>query len=75
MTVSFQGRQYYTIFRKEEHNPARQRTLDDPEVRRVMTADTQTEMREALTNNLHTQLRDKAKLKIYFDRIPEQSDK
>ena len=75
MTVSFQGGQYYTIFRKEEHNPARQRTLDDPEVRRVMTADTQTEMREALTNNLHTQLRDKAKLKIYFDRIPEQSDK
>ena len=75
MTVSFQGRQYYTIFRKEEHNPPRQKTLDDPEVRRVMTADTQTEMRVALTNNLHTQLRNKAKLKIYFDRIPEQSDK
>ena len=75
MTVSFQGRQYYTIFRKEEHNPARQKTLDDPEVRRVVTADTQTEIRVALTNNLHTQLRNKAKLKIYFDRIPEQSDK
>ena len=75
MTVSFQGRQYYTIFRKEEHNPAHQKTLDDSEVRRVMTADTQTEMRVALTNNLHTQLRNKAKLKIYFDRIPEQSDK
>ena len=75
MTVSFQGRQYYTIFRKEEHNPAHQKTLDDSEVRRVMTADTQTEMRVTLTNNLHTQLRNKAKLKIYFDRIPEQSDK
>ncbi len=75
MIVSFQGRQYYTIFRKEEHNPPRQKTLDDPEVRRIVTADTQTERRGALTNNLHTRLRDKAKLKIYFDRIPEQSDK
>ena len=75
MTVSFQGRQYYTIFRKEEHNLARQKTLDDPEVRRIVTADTQTEKRMALTNKLHTQLRDKAELKIYFDRIPEQSDK
>ena len=75
MTVSFQGREYYTIFRKQEHNPALQKTLDDSEVRRIVTADTQTEIREALTNNLHTQLRDKAKLKIYFDRIPEQSDK
>ncbi len=75
MTVSFQGREYYTIFRKEEHNPAVQKTLDDSEVRRIVTADTQTEIRDALTNNLHTQLRDKAKLKIYFDRIPEQSDK
>ena len=75
MTVSFQGRQYYTIFRKEEHNPAGQKTLDDSEVRRVMTADTQTEMRVALTDNLHAQLRDKAKIKIYFDRIPEQPDK
>ena len=75
MTVSFQGRQYYTIFRKEEHNPAVQKTLDDSEVRRIVTADTQTEMRNALTSNLYTQLRNKAKLKIYFDRIPEQSDK
>lgn len=75
MTVSFQGREYYTIFRKDEHNPAVQKTLDDSEVRRIVTADTQTEMRDALTNNLHTQLRDKAKLKIYFDRIPEQPDK
>ncbi len=75
MTVSFQGRQYYTIFRKEEHKLAGQKTLDDSEVRRVVTADTQTEIRDALTNNLHTQLRDKAKPKIYFDRIPEQSDK
>lgn len=71
MTVSFQGRQYYTIFRKEEHNPARQRTLDDSEVRRIVTADTQTEMRDALTAKLHTELRNKAKLKIYFDRIPD----
>ena len=75
MTVSFQGRQYYTIFRKEEHNSALQKTLDDSEVRRIVTADTQTEMREALTANLHAQLRNKAKLKIYFDRIPEQSAK
>ena len=71
MIVSFKGRQYYTIFRKEEHNPARQRTLDDAEVRRIVTADTQTEMREALTASLYTQLRNKAKVKIYFDRIPD----
>ena len=75
MTVNFQGRQYYTIFRKEEHNPAVQRTLDDSEVRRIVTADTQTEMRNALTAYLHAQLRNKANLKIYFDRIPEQPDK
>ena len=71
MTVNFQGRQYYTIFRKEEHNPAIQKTLDDSEVRRIVTADTQTERRDALTAKLHAQLRNKAKLKIYFDRIPE----
>ena len=75
MTVSFQGRQYYTIFRKEEHNSARQKTLDDSEVQRIVTADTQTEMRDALTAKLHTQLRNKAKVRIYFDRIPEGSDK
>ena len=75
MTVSFQGRQYYTIFRKEEHNPAVQKTLDDSEVRRIVTADTQTEIRNALTAYLHAQLRNKANLKIYFDRIPEQPDK
>ena len=75
MTVSFQGREYYTIFRKEEHNPASQKTLDDSEVRRIVTADTQTEMRNALTAYLHAQLRNKANLKIYFDRIPEQPDK
>ncbi len=71
MTVSFQGRQYYTIFRKEEHNPPRHKTLDDPKVRRIVTADTQTEKRVALTNNLYAQLRDKAKVKIYPDRIPD----
>ncbi|MYE88425.1 hypothetical protein F4X33_05455 [Candidatus Poribacteria bacterium] len=75
MTVSFQGRQYYTIFRKEEHNLAHQKTLNDSEVRRIVTADTQTEMRNALTAKLHTQLRNKARLKIYLDRIPEQPDK
>ena len=75
MTVSFQGRQYYTIFRKEEHNLALQKTLDDSEVRRIVTADTQTEIRNALTAKLHTQLRNKAKLRIYFDRIPEGSNK
>ena len=75
MIVNFQGRLYYTIFRKEEHNPAVQKTLDDSEVRRIVTADTQTEIRNLLTANLHTQLRNKAKLKIYFDQIPEESDK
>ena len=75
MTVNFQGRQYYTIFRKEEHKPAGQKTLNDPEVRRIMTADAQTARRVALTNNLHTELRDKAKVKMYLDRIPEKSDK
>ena len=74
MTVNFQGRQYYTIFRKEEHKPAGQKTLNAPEVRRIMTADAQTARRVALTNNLHTELRDKAKVKIYPDRIPEESD-
>ena len=75
MTVNFQGRQYYTIFRKEEHKPAGQKTLNAPEVRRIMTADAQTARRVALTNNLHTGLRDKAKVKMYLDRIPEKSDK
>jgi peptidyl-prolyl cis-trans isomerase C len=75
ITVTVRGQKRYIIFRKEEHKASRHKAFDEEDVQRQVGPSARGEQRVVLTNNLHLQLRDKAKPKIYFDRIPEQSDK
>ena len=64
-----QGDTYYMIFRVEEKKPPRQKTLD--EVRpRVEDAVQKIKKRERL-NEWLTSLKEKSKLRIYADRLPE----
>ena len=74
ITVTVRGQKRYMIFRKEEHKASRQKAFDEEDVQRQVGPSARGEQRVVLTNNLHLQLRDKAKVKIYPDRIPEESD-
>ena len=74
ITVTVRGQKRYMIFRKEEHKASRQKAFDEEDAQRQVGPSARGEQRVVLTNNLHLQLRDKAKVKIYPDRIPEESD-
>ena len=74
ITVTVRGQKRYMIFRKEEHKASRQKAFDEEDVQRQVGPSARGEQRVVLTNNLHLQLRDKANVKIYPDRIPEESD-
>ncbi len=74
ITVTVRCQKRYMIFRKEEHKASRHKAFDEEDVQRQVGPSARGEQRVVLTNNLHLQLRDKAKVKIYPDRIPEESD-
>ena len=74
ITVTVRGQKRYMIFRKEEHKASRHKAFDEEDVQRQVGPSARGEQRVVLTNNLHLQLRDKAKVKIYPDRILEESD-
>ena len=74
ITVTVRGQKRYMIFRKEEHKASRHKVFDEEDVQRQVGPSARGEQRVVLTNNLHLQLRDKAKVKIYPDRILEESD-
>ena len=62
------GELYYMIFRKEEHNDARQKTLDEVESRVRRTVEKETE--EARQEAWATQLRESAELVINEEVVP-----
>jgi len=74
MTVTVQGQKRYMIFRKEEHKAPRQKAFDEEDVQRRVGPSARDEQRMERRENWHLQLRDKAKVKIYPDRMPDESD-
>lgn len=62
------GEKYYMIFRKEEHNDPRQKTLDEVEARVRKTVETETET--ARKEEWAQQLRDLAELVVHDEVVP-----
>ena len=72
--IEFQGQRYYALFRKEEYREPRQRTLDDKYVRKNVENATEIATHNALMNNWIAQLRERAKVTIYINRIPDMPE-
>ena len=72
--IEFQGQRYYALFRKEEYREPRQRTLDDKHVRKNVENATEIATHNALMNNWIAQLRERAKVTIYINRIPDMPE-
>ncbi len=70
-TVEIDNQEYYMIFRKEDHKPEHQQTFEDADVRRRVEIVAEDERRDALRNGWLAQLRARAKVKTFVDRIPE----
>ena len=69
--VEVQGQKYYMIFRKDEARDAYQKPLEDEEVRKSIERKAEREKRDALMQEWITQLRERAEVKTFVDRIPE----
>lgn len=69
--VEVQGQKYYMIFRKDEARDAYQKPLEDEDVRRDVERKAEREKRDALMQEWINQLRERAEVKTYIDRIPE----
>ena len=69
--IDLDGENYYLIFRKEEAQPERQRTLDEPSVRRNVERHVGNQKREELMTDWLIQLHEQAKVKTFADRIPD----
>ncbi len=65
------GRPYYMIFRKDEHKQERQQELEEEYVRRNVERAVERDKRKQLMQAWIEQLRERAKVKTYIDRIPE----
>ena len=72
--VKVRGQKRYMIFRKEEHKASRQKAFDEEDVQRQVGPSADGEQRVALTDKWISRLRDKATVKTYPDRIPEESE-
>ena len=69
--VDVQGQKYYMIFRKDEARDAYQKPFEEDEVRRNVERKVERESRQALMDEWVLQLRERAEIKTYIDRIPE----
>lgn len=69
--VDVQGQMYYMIFRKDEARDAYQKPFEEEEVRRNVERKVERERRQALMDEWISQLRERAEVKTYTDRIPE----
>ena len=69
--VEVQGQKYYMMFRKDEARDTFQKPFDDEDVRRSVERKADREKREALMQEWINQLRERAEVKTYIDRIPE----
>ena len=69
--VDVQGQMYYMMFRKDEARDAYQKPFDEEDVRRNVERKVEREKRQALMDEWIRQLRERAEVKTYTDRIPE----
>lgn len=69
--VEVQGEKYFMIFVKKEARDAFQRPFDEPDVRKNVIRKTESEHRENLMNEWLTRLRERAEVKTFVDRIPD----
>ena len=69
--VEVQGQKYYMMFRKDEARDAYQKPLEDEDVRRSVERKAEREKRDALMREWISQLRERAEVKTFVDRIPE----
>ena len=69
--VEVQGQKYYMMFRKDEARDAYQKPLEDEDVRRNVERKAEREKRDALMQEWISQLRERAEVKTFVDRIPE----
>ena len=69
--VEVQGQKYYMMFRKDDARDEYQKLFEDEDVRRSVERKADREKREALMTEWITNLRERAEVKTYIDRIPE----
>lgn len=69
LIVEINTRKYHLIFRKEEHKAERQQALEEKDVRRSVERAVERERRDARKNDWIAQLRERAKVKTFIDRI------
>ena len=69
--VEVQGQKYFMIFRKDDAREEYQKPLDDEDVRKSVERKAEREKRQQLMDEWVRQLRERAEVKTYIDRIPE----
>ena len=69
--VDVQGQKYYMIFRKDEARDEYQKPFEEEDVRKSVIRKAEREKREELMKTWISQLRERAEVKTYIDRIPE----
>ncbi len=69
--VEVQGQKYYMMFRKDEARDAYQKPFEDEDVRRNVERKAEREKRDTLMQEWINQLRERAEVKTYVDKIPE----
>ena len=69
--VEVQGEKYFMIFVKKDARDEFQRPFDEEDVRKDVIRRSEREKREALMQDWITRLRERAEVKTFIDRIPE----
>ena len=69
--VEVQGQNYYMMFRKDEAREEYQKPFEEEDVRKSVIRKAEREKRQELMDNWIAQLRERAEVKTYIDRIPE----
>ena len=69
--VEVQGQKYYMVFRKDDAREVYQKLLEDEDVRRNVERKAEREKRDTLMQEWIRQLRERAEVKTFIDRIPE----
>ena len=71
IAVEVQGQEYFMMFRKDETRDTYQKPFEDKDVRKSIERKADREKREALMTEWISELRERAEVKTYIDRIPE----
>lgn len=69
--VDVQGEKYYMIFRKDEARDEYQKPFEEEDVRKSVIRRAEREKRQELMDSWVAELRERAEVKTYIDRIPE----